>query len=257
MTGKDDNAESLEKSTITNQELLGKAANRRGFMSRAAGAVGAAAALPSLSSASDKSAERSPEQKQELTELAKKYTSTGAVIAAVRKHASEVIKTLHQEDYLESASARDLSLTDIVATHDLDSSDSVAVAGAIQNGTPTAWIEIRQFVGGNRISIVVLPELDRAYAIVRSTTSQDTLATISSDGTLSARDDDVSTMVEIHRCCEYRLSPEGYEYCEEVEVHCYGETTDEGCEKGSVGSSCCTFCGNCPDDCCLDKCGYH
>lgn len=244
-------------STLTNQELLGKAANRRGFISRAAGAVGAAAALPSLSSASDKSTERSPEQKQELTELAKKYASTGAVIAAVRKHASEVIKTLHQENYLESASARDLALTEPVATHDLDSSDGVAVAGAIQDETPTAWIEIRQFVGGNRISIVVLPELDRSYAIIRSAGTQETLGIVSSDGTLSTGDGNVSTMVEYHSCCEYRVSPEGYEYCTKLDVKCWGETTDEGCNKDSAGEECCAHCSNCTDDCCLAKCGYH
>lgn len=256
MTGKNDDAESLEKSKMTNQELLGKAANRRGFISRVAGAVGAAATIPGLSSATDGSSDRSAEQKQELTELAREYASTGAVRRALRKYASEVVKTLHHEDYLEDASVRSMSLSEPTDPHRLDSSDGVVVAGAIQSGTPTAWIEVRRFVNGNRIVVVILPQLDRSYAVVRSTTTQNALATVSSDGTLSEQDG-VSTMVEGHECCEYRRSPEGYEYCEKLYVKCWGETTDEGCNKDPSGSNCCALCSNCTDDCCMQKCGYY
>lgn len=241
---------------ITKKELLAEATNRRSFLGHAAGTVGAAATLPGLSAANDETTKRSSEQKQELVDLAQEYASIGAVESTVRKHATEVLKTLHQEGYLESPSVTGLSLSELTDVHKLDSSNGVVVAGAIQNRTPTAWIEIRQFVGKNRVVIVVLPQLDRSYAVVRSTTTQNALATVSSDGTLSTQDD-VSTMVEGHECCEYRMSPDGYEYCEKLYVKCWGETTDEGCNKDPSGSNCCSLCSNCTDDCCMQECGYH
>jgi hypothetical protein len=257
MKGENKDVDDSKQDSITNQELLGSVSNRRGFISRAAGAVSAAATLPGLSVASDKTTKQSPKEKQELVDLARRYNSVGAVESTLQKHASEILKTLHKEGYIETPSVSALSLSEPTATHELNSSDGVAVAGAIQNETPTTWIEVRQFVGDNRISLVVLPQLDRSYAIIHSVSTNDTLGTVSSDGTFSTQSDDVSPMVELHECCEYRMSSDGYEYCEKMNIECWGKTTDEGCQKSSSGSNCCIYCSSCTDDCCLEKCGYH
>lgn len=215
------NRRDTDKPKETNQTT--SAINRRRFV-KAMGTTGATIGMGVLATG-NASATHNPEyQVENLTPKEKAqvvnevqsarepYESPHAAEEAIQTYGKRVFDELDQRGIIPSISSFELN-TDELTSFDtyVERREGMGVTGFLYNGSPTAHIYVSRKISDHHITIVVEPQVERSYAIVReSAENHDDVLLI--DTSVSTSTSDVTT----NSGSTYEITPQviyAGEYC--------------------------------------------
>lgn len=223
-----------------------KTHNRRGILG-AIGGVIASLPIGTQLAGAQSSSEEVPVEEDRLAEqrrVLKKYDSPQKAREAITNHGSKTVAALAKEGLLDSGSVADLNVESLWNPAEFATSEEgVKVSGATVAGTPTAHIQVAKQTTTHRVVLIVQPEVDRSYAIIKDQNSDSQLVTATNSGV-----EPVDYCVANNHCvadfCSSNPLVDNFTY---REVYCcqnnpcyFGE--DLGCCVRSTESDCGSFC---------------
>jgi len=189
--------------------------------------------------ATDDDAASTPSTAELLAGLVRRYRDAATVRRAVQTTAGDLLTTLARDGVLESAAESALDLGQPVTAPADEYRDGTLVSAVVVDGTPTGRINVSRDRGDHTLSLWVLPEVGRRYAVVTG----DGVTIYDPDRDGESRFDPVETDVECGRAC---TSPVGVGTdCQAYDVYC-GSVCYFGRWRGDCEGSCH---GSCRDAC--------
>lgn len=224
-----------------------KTQNRRGVLG-AIGGVIASLPLVSLPARAKDRSETTTRQEKRLAKqrrILKKYDSPKTVRAALQNHGSELVSALAEDALLDSGSVDNLNIQSLWnPTEFATSEEGVKVSGATVAGTPTAHVQVAKRTADRRVVLIVQPEIDRSYAIIKGPNTEPELVTATTNGV-----EPVDYCEPSNHCvadyCSTNPLVDDFTYREVyccVDSPCYFGEDLGCCEPRATSSNCSNFC---------------